>query len=58
MYREAVRFSGYDFNGNPQLTMLEFVMAHMDGDMTDKATLLKYIGALHSTNLQIIAEKR
>lgn len=52
VYRKTVKLSGFDMNGMPQLTKLEFVLDHMDGEVRNEAAFLNYLDALHGAYCQ------
>lgn len=56
IYYKAIRLSGCDMNGIPQLTMLQTVLDHSDYEIEDDTAFFEYIDALH--NMAILSRKR
>lgn len=52
VYFKAISMSGRDFNGMPQLNMLEFVMGHEDMVIEDKGLFFTYIRELHRAMIE------
>ena len=47
IYFKTIQLSGCDFNGIPQLTMLEFVMEHTECELDDDEMFIYLILELH-----------
>lgn len=58
VYRIATQLSGVDFNGYPQLTLIDFVIQMNDFAVENKSDFLEYVAALHSWHCKVISEKK
>jgi len=58
IYDKTVNLSGWDINGFPQLSKLEFILEMSDYEVDHREQFIDFISLIHNWNIRTISEKR